>query len=93
MNKNKKEKFAQGFKMYNYVMQEIWKLLTTLLFGVLAGYLLRKNGPTDNNYFVISIIVSLFIGLINFFVGLLRIIKREEQRKKKQQEHNENQEL
>ena len=89
----KKDKLVHGFKMYNFVMQEVWKLLTTLLFGVLAGYLLRKNGPEDNHYFVIAIIVALFIGLINFFVGLLRIIKREEQRKKKLQEQNENQEL
>ena len=48
----KKDKLVHGFKMYNYVMQEVWKLLTTLLFGVLAGYLLRKNGPEDNYYFV-----------------------------------------
>lgn len=95
MAKNKKEKFIHGFKLYNYVMQEIWKLITTLIFGIVVGLLLEKNGPDDNNYFVIVILIAMVVGLVNFFIGIIRIARKEEKSKieKKELTENETKEL
>ena len=82
----KKDKFVNGFNVYVYVMQEIWKLLTILLIGVLFGYILKLKGPEGNHFIVICLICALFIGLLVFFLGLLKIIKREEAYKAKQKE-------
>jgi len=38
MKKNK-DKWVKDLKVYNIVMSNVWKLLTFLLLGVLAGYL------------------------------------------------------
>ena len=62
-------------------MQEIWKFLTVLLFGVVLGYILQKRGPEDNNRFVFTLIIALAIGLILFFVGLFSVVKKEETRR------------
>lgn len=84
MKKEKKEKVVAGFKTYVFVMQEIWKLLTILIIGILFGYLLKVKGPEGNHYIVYAIIISLVIGLLVFFTGLIRIIKKEEQFQKQQ---------
>ena len=84
MKKEKKEKVVAGFKTYVFVMQEIWKLITILIIGILFGYLLKVKGPEGNHYIVYAIIASLVIGLLVFFTGLIRIIKKEEQYKKQQ---------
>ena len=94
MNKQKKDKLVNGFKLYNEVMQEIWKFLTILLFGVLIGYLLQRNGPENNNRFVFALIIALAIGLVSFFIGLLKVIKKEEKRRlEKNNQENEKTEL
>lgn len=81
MNKQKKDKLVHGFKLYNEVMQEIWKFLTILLFGVVIGYVLQRRGPENNHYFVFSLIIALVVGLLIFFVGLFSVIKKEETRR------------
>lgn len=81
MNKQKKDKLVHGFKLYNEVMQEIWKFLTILLFGVVIGYVLQRRGPENNHYFVFCLIIALAIGLLIFFVGLFSVIKKEETRR------------
>ena len=81
MNKQKKDKLVHGFKLYNEVMQEIWKFLTILLFGVVLGYILQKRGPEDNNRFVFTLLIALVVGLLIFFVGLFSVIKKEETRR------------
>lgn len=94
MNKQKKDKLVHGFKLYNEVMQEIWKFLTILLFGVLIGYLLQRNGPENNNRLVFTLIIALALGLVSFFIGLLKVIKKEEKRRlEKNNQENEKTEL
>ena len=100
-NKNKKEKAAYNFKIYNLIMSNVWRFLTTLLIGVLGGYLASRNGPKGNNYWLIMILVFLVIGLINFFLGIYKehkkLIEREEAKKQrileKQKENEENESL
>ncbi len=73
----KKDKISKAFKTYNLVMNEVWKLLTIILIGVFIGWLIkRKNG--SNLGFVISISISLVIGLAVFFIGLIKISKKKE---------------
>ena len=93
MKKEKKEKVVAGFKTYVFVMQEIWKLITILIIGILFGYLLKVKGPEGNHYIVYAIIASLVIGLLVFFTGLIRIIKKEEQYKKQAVEEENDQEV
>lgn len=87
MGKKKKNSFVAGFKLYNYVMQEIWKLLTTILFGIVAGYLFNKYGEEGNHYFLITFLVCVVIGIINFFIGVIRIARKEEEKEKRRQEY------
>lgn len=84
----KRDKAAHAFKLYTYIMQEIWKFLTILIIGALFGYILSLKGPEGNHFIVISIIVALFIGLIIFFIGLFKIIKRDEAERMKKEEQN-----
>ncbi len=88
MKKEKKEKVVAGFKTYVFVMQEIWKLITILIIGILFGYLLKVKGPEGNHYIVYAIIISLVIGLLVFFAGLIKIVKKEEQLKKQEEVEN-----
>lgn len=89
MKKEKKEKVVAGFKTYVFVMQEIWKLITILIIGILFGYLLKVKGPEGNHYIVYAIIISLVIGLLVFFAGLIKIVKKEEQLKKQEKVEND----
>lgn len=86
MNKEKKDKLARDFKLYNVVMNNIWKLIVTVLIGVLFGYLTTRKSEAGNNYMVIFIVIFFIIGIINFFVGIIKehnkLVKREEMRKR-----------
>lgn len=97
MPKNKREKAAHGFRVYNLIMSNVWRFLTTLLVGVLAGYLVSRNGPDGNNYWLFMILVFLVIGILNFFLGIYKdhkkLVAREEAKKKlMQEEENKNEE-
>lgn len=95
MNKEKKSKLIKDFRLYNVIMNNIWKLITTVLIGVLLGYLTTRKSEDGNNYMVIFIVIFFIIGIINFFVGIIKehkkLAKREEMRKRleKQQENKE----
>lgn len=81
----KKEKIAKAFKTYNLIMNEIWKLITILLIGILIGWFIkRKNG--SNLGFVISISIALVVGLASFFVGIIRVSKNKEKEDLKEKE-------
>lgn len=81
----KKEKIAKAFKTYNLIMNEIWKLITILLIGILIGWFIkRKNG--SNLGFVISISIALVVGLASFFVGIIRLSKNKEKEDLKEKE-------
>ncbi len=81
----KKEKIAKAFKTYNLIMNEIWKLITILLIGILIGWFIkRKNG--SNLGFVISISIALVVGLASFFVGIIRVSKNKEKEDLKERE-------
>lgn len=73
----KKDKFIRDFKTYNFVMSNIWQLLTTLLIGFGIGWLLERFIGSEKNLFMIfSIIVAIFVGIANFFFSLYRLVKR-----------------
>lgn len=73
----KKDKFIKDFKIYNFVMSNIWQLLTTLLIGFGIGWLLERFIGSEKNLFMIfSIIVAIFVGIANFFFSLYRLVKR-----------------
>ena len=82
--KTKKDKIVHGFKLYSFVMQEIWKLLSILLIGTFFGYILSLKGPEGNHFIVYALIISIFVGLLVLFMGLMNIIKREEKAKAKE---------
>lgn len=98
MKKDKKRLF-KDLKVYNLIMSNVWQLITILLIGVLAGYLFEKNAEDKSiNYMLFSIIFFSIIGIINFFVSIIRGSKRlakEEAKKtliKQQLEENSNNE-
>lgn len=73
----KKDKIVKDIKLYNLIMSNIWQLLTTILFGVLVGYLLNRYAEKENNHYMLfSIIVFFIIGIINFFVAIIRGSKK-----------------
>ena len=93
----KKDKLARDFRIYNLIMSQVWKFLTTIIIGVLLGYLASRKGEEDN-YMIVIIIASFIIGIFNFFLGLYKehkkMEKREEMRKRleaKTEEKNEEQ--
>ncbi len=73
MNKNK---IIKDLKLYNVIMSAIWKLITTLILGILAGYLIARQGEEGNHYMLFTIIVFFIIGMINFFMDIYRGNKR-----------------
>lgn len=92
----KKDKLAKDFKTYNIIISQVWKFLTTLIIGVLGGYLVSRKGGEDNNYMVIIIIIAFVIGIFNFFLGLYKehnkMLKREEMRKRLEEKQAQNDE-
>ncbi len=93
----KKDKLYKDLKLYNIVMSNIWQLITIILFGILAGYLLEKYSTNEKiNFMLISIIVFSFIGIINFFVSIIRqskkLEKAERAKKLAKDENNTNNE-
>lgn len=73
----KRDKFIRDFKIYNFVMSNIWQLLTTLLIGFGIGWLLEKYIGSEKKLFMIfSIIIALVIGIANFFFSLYRKMKQ-----------------
>lgn len=86
MKKNK-DKFYKDLKVYNMVMSNIWKLITFILAGIFAGYLLNKYAKYhDVNYMLISLLFFITIGIVDFFISIIRESKRLEEEDKKQQE-------
>ena len=79
--KKKKDNLFKDLKVYNLVMTNIWQLLTIILIGVLAGYLFDKYATNESiNYMAFSIILFAIIGIINFFVSIIRGIKKLEKK-------------
>ena len=73
----KRNKFIRDFKIYNFVMSNIWQLLTTLLIGFGIGWLLEKYIGSDKNlYMVFSIVIAILIGVGNFFFSLYKKMKQ-----------------
>ena len=53
------------------LIKNLYRFGLYLLLGVFAGYLFDKNGKNnDTNYMVVSIILFLIIGLIDFLFGM-----------------------
>ena len=56
----KKDKLIRDFKIYNFVMTNIWQLLTTVLIGFGIGWLLEKLFDSEKNlYMLFSILIPL----------------------------------
>ena len=72
----KKEKLSKAFKIYNAIMSEIWKLLTIILIGLLIGWLVERKSGSKLGY-LIALIVATVLGLVVFFVGLIRLSNKE----------------
>lgn len=86
MKKNK-DKLYKDLKVYNMVMSNIWKLITFILAGIFAGYLLDKYAKYhDINYMLISLLFFITIGTVDFFISIIRECKRLEEEERKQQE-------
>lgn len=73
----KRDKFIRDFKIYNFVMSNIWQLLTTLLIGFGIGWVLEKYVGSEKKLFMIfSICIALLIGVANFFFSLYKKMKQ-----------------
>lgn len=82
--KKDKSRLFKDLKVYNLIMSNIWQLVTILLIGVLAGYLFEKNAEDKSiNYMLFSIIFFTVIGIINFFVSIIKGSKRLEKEEAK----------
>ena len=81
----KKDKFIRDFKIYNFVMNNIWQLLTTLLIGFIIGWLLEKYvGSEKNLWMLFSIVIAIFVGCANFFLSLYSLMKKIQKREEKE---------
>ena len=82
----KKDKFIRDFKIYNFVMTNVWQLLTTILIGFGIGWVAEKFIDTEKNLFIIfSIVIAIFIGIINFFYALYKKMKQLQKTEEKQE--------
>lgn len=81
-----KDKLAKDFKLYNVIVNNFWKLIVTVIIGFLLGYLTTHKSEAGNNYMVLCVVVFLAIGIINFFIGIIKehhkLVKRDEMRKR-----------
>ncbi len=88
----KKDKIVKDFKLYNVIMSNFWKLIATVLIGAGIGYIATSKSEDDQDYMLICIIVFFVIGIINFFVGIIKEMKKldklEEKKKEKMNEKN-----
>ncbi len=93
--KKDKDHLVKGLKTYNVIMSNVWQLLTIILMGVLAGYLFQRNAIDKKfNYMAITIIVFTVIGIIVFFVNIIKASKKLAKAEKKQiAEKVENEEI
>lgn len=67
-------------------MTQIWQLIATIVAGILAGVLMKSRRPEDEHGMLYCILGFSIIGIINFFIGIIRSSKRyaREEEKKKQ---------
>ena len=85
--KKKKDNIIHDIKIYNIIMSNVWKLITFLLIGVLGGFLFEHYSKyKDFNYMLFSIVLFAIIGIIDFFVSIVRDSKRLEKAEKKKKE-------
>lgn len=72
MKKNSSE-IQKSIKTYNIVMSSVWQFITIVIIGILGGYLLEKNGnDSETNYMMFSVITSIVVGIIIFFLNLIK---------------------
>lgn len=80
----------KDLKVYNIVMGNVWKLLTFLLLGVLAGYLFEKYAKDKSlPYMLISVLTFTVIGIIDFFFSIIRESKKLEEKQSKELQSKE----
>lgn len=73
----KKNKIIRDLKIYNFVMSNIWQLITTILIGYVIGWALEKYiGSEKNLYMLFSLIIFISIGIANFFLALIKRFKK-----------------
>ena len=73
----RKDKIIRDFKIYNFVISNIWQFITTALIGFLIGWLLEKYvGSEKNLYIIFSLIIFISIGIVNFFLALYKKFKK-----------------
>ena len=83
----KRDKFIRDFKIYNFVMSNIWQFIATSLVGFGIGFLLEKYiGSEKNLYMIFSVIIFISIGVANFFLALYKQFKKIEKREKEDTE-------
>ena len=66
-----KEKY-HSFKAFSRVSSIIYSFITTIIMGIVLGYLFNKWFDNDN-FMVIMIVIFSFIAIYNFYRGLLRL--------------------
>lgn len=86
----KKDKLSKDLKIYNIIMSCIWKLIAFFLLGVLGGYLLKRYGKDEDiNYMLISVLTFSIIGIIDFFISIIRESKKIKKIKESDKENND----
>lgn len=76
--------FKKSLKTYNIVMSSIWQFITIVIIGILAGYLLEKNGnDSGTNYMMFSVIASIVIGISVFFLNIIKGLNKVDNKKNK----------
>lgn len=74
----------KSLKTYNIVMSSIWQFITIVIIGILAGYLLEKNGnDSETNYMMFSVIASIVIGISVFFLNIIKGLNKVDNKKNK----------
>lgn len=83
MKKDSKD-LKKSLKTYNIVMSSIWQFITIVIIGILAGYLLEKNGnDSGTNYMMFSVIASIVIGISVFFLNIIKGLNKVDNKKNK----------